>query len=131
MHVVLTMCESRYPSQQFCDWAMCVQPELHGMIPVSQGSFQALQQDAVQWPNSLKQSAAVCNSLNFVNKSQLVGDVADFAAFRLCEARFSVSSLYYLSCRDFCTALQMFVQCDLQLAWVMRILLDHKNVALC
>lgn len=113
---------------------MCVQPELYGMVPVSQGSFQALQQDAVQWPNSLKQSAAVCNSLNFVSKSQLVGDVADFAdfaAFQLCEACFSVSSQYYLSCRDFCTALQVFVQCDFRLAWIMRILLDHVNAALC
>ena len=72
-----------------------MQPELHGMLPVSEGSFQALQQDAVHWPNSLKQSAAVCNSLNFVNKTQLVGDAADFKAFRLCEARFSVRTQYY------------------------------------
>ena len=65
-------------------------PELHGMLPVSQGTFQTLQQDAVHWPYSLKQCAAVCNSLNFVNKTRLVGDVADYDAFKSCEARFSV-----------------------------------------
>lgn len=67
-----------------------MQQELHGMLPVSKGSFQVLQQDAVHWPNSLKQCAAVCNTLNFVSKSRLVGDVADFEAFKSCEARFSV-----------------------------------------
>lgn len=70
--------------------AMCVQPELHGMLPVNGDKFEALQQSAVQWSNSLKQSAAVCNSLNLVNKTRVVGDVADFAAFKACEARFLV-----------------------------------------
>ena len=72
---------------------MLVQQELQGMLPVVKSNFEALQQDAVHWPNSLKQCAAVCNSLNYVNKSQLVGDGADFEAFKSCEARFSVSHL--------------------------------------
>lgn len=71
-------------------WYFCVQPELQGMLPVLDGKFAALQRSAVQWPNSLKQCAATCNSLNLVNKQNVVGDVADFAAFKACEARFLV-----------------------------------------
>ena len=36
----------------------------------------------------VKQSAAVCNSLNLVNKRKVVGNVADLAAFKACEACF-------------------------------------------
>lgn len=68
-----------------------LQPEMHGMVPVKARQFQDLQQDAVRWPNSLKQCAAVCNSLNLVNRQQVGGDVADYTAFRACEARFVVS----------------------------------------
>lgn len=71
---------------------VCVQPELQGMLPVVGGSFAALRRSALQWPNSLKQCAAVCNSLNLVNRQDVVGDAADFAAFRACEARFLVRS---------------------------------------
>lgn len=69
---------------------VCVQPELQGILPVVDGKFEALRRSSVQWPNSLKQCAAVCNSLNLVNKRDVVGDAADFAAFRASEARFLV-----------------------------------------
>ena len=68
-----------------------MQPELQGMLPVVEGKFLALQRSAVQWPNSLKQSAAICNSLNLINRRDVVGDVADYTAFKACEARFLVS----------------------------------------
>ena len=71
-------------------WHVGVQPELQGMIPVVDDKFGALRRSAVQWPNSLKQCAAICNSLNLVNKRGVVGDVADYAAFKACEARFLV-----------------------------------------
>ena len=74
--------------QLTCPW---LQPELHGFVPVTAGAFEALQQDPVQWSNSLKQCAAVCNSLNLVNRQEVVGDLADFTAFKACEARFLVS----------------------------------------
>ena len=67
-----------------------MQPKLQGMLPIVKGKFAALQPSAVQWPNSVKQSAAVCNSLNLVNRVKVVGDVADFAAFKACEACFLV-----------------------------------------
>lgn len=69
-----------------------MQPKMHGMLPLVDGKFAALQQSAVQWPNSVKQSAAICNSLNLVNKLKMVGDVADYEAFSACEARFLVRS---------------------------------------
>ena len=67
-----------------------MQPELHGMLPVADGEFAELQRSAVWWPTSLKLCAAVCNSLNLVNKFAVVGDAADFAAFKACEATFLV-----------------------------------------
>lgn len=60
------------------------------MLPVVDGEFAALRRSAVQWPNSLKQCAAVCNSLSLINKRDVVGDVVDFAAFTACEACFLV-----------------------------------------
>ena len=71
----------------------CMQPDLCGILPVVRGKLGDLQQDAMQWPNSLKQCTAVCNSLNYVNKHKLVGDVADYAAFTACEARFLVRKI--------------------------------------
>ena len=79
---------------QLCNWPLCMQPRLQGMLPIVNGSFAALQKSAVQWPNSVKQCASVCNSLNLVNKLKVVGDVADYEAFKACEARFLVSFLY-------------------------------------
>ena len=68
-----------------------MQPELHGMLPVEEGQFLGMQCMAMRWPNRLKQAAAVCNSLTLINKSQVVGDVADKQAFKAVEARFVVS----------------------------------------
>ena len=68
-----------------------MQPGLEGMLPISQGKFAGLQRSAVKWPNSVKQCAAICNSLNLANKEKVVGDEADLAAFKACEARFLVS----------------------------------------
>lgn len=70
-----------------------MQPQLHGMLPVVHGEFQSqeVQQSAVQWPASLKKCAALCNSVSLVRKGVLVGDAADLAAFRACEATFLVS----------------------------------------
>lgn len=68
----------------------CVQPDLCGILPVVRGKLRDLERDAMQWPNSLKQCVAVCNSLNYVSKRKLVGDVADYEAFTACEARYVV-----------------------------------------
>ena len=77
-----------------------MQPSLQGMLPVIDGKFAALQSSAVHWPNSLRQCAAVCNSLNLVSKQKVVGDAADFAAFQACEAMFlvghcAIQSVFY------------------------------------
>ena len=69
---------------------MCVQPELHGMVPVEGGQFGGLQRMAMRWPNRLKQAAAVCNSLTLINRKQVVGDAADKQAFKAVEAQFVV-----------------------------------------
>lgn len=61
------------------------------MLPVEEGQFLGMQCMAMRWPNRLKQAAAVCNSLTLINKSQVVGDVADKQAFKAVEARFVVS----------------------------------------
>ena len=70
-----------------------LQPELHGMLPVEGGAFTGLQQTATRWPEQLKTAVAVCNSLTLVNKTQVVGDLADKQAFTAVEARFLVCSL--------------------------------------
>lgn len=69
---------------------MCVQPELHGMVPMEGGQFGGLQRMAMRWPNRLKQAAAVCNSLTLINRKQVVGDAADKQAFKAVEAQFVV-----------------------------------------
>lgn len=69
---------------------VCMQPEFHSMVPVKAGKLETLQQGALCWPSSLKQCIAVCNSLNLVNRHDLVGDLADYTAFKACEARFVV-----------------------------------------
>ena len=76
--------------RQVLTWRAVMQPALQGMLPILDGKFGALQRSAVQSPNSLRQIAAICNSLNPVNRSQVVGDVADFAAFQACEACYLV-----------------------------------------
>ena len=67
------------------------------------GAFGTLQQDPVHWSNSLKQCAAVCNSLNLINRQQIVGDLAAFTAFKACEARFLVSVWQCVRCRGYAT----------------------------
>ncbi|DBA95269.1 TPA: hypothetical protein ACH3X3_013163 [Trebouxia sp. C0006] len=54
---------------------------------------------AMRWPNRLKQAAAVCNSLTLINKSQVVGDVADKQAFKAVEARYVERNLVSLPLR--------------------------------
>ena len=71
---------------------MLLQPELHGILPVEHGNFQSLQRDAVAWPKMLKKAVAVCNALTLVKKNEVVGDLAEKAAFKRLEARFLVSS---------------------------------------
>ena len=61
------------------------------MLPVAAGQFLSLQQDAVRWPNSLRQAAAVCNALTLINRSQVVGELGERRAFVKAEARFLVS----------------------------------------
>ena len=74
---------------------VCTQPEFHGMLPALRGTtFADLQHNATRWPTGLRQCVAVCNSLNRVNKYQLVGDAADFKAFNKCEAHFVVRHIY-------------------------------------
>ena len=60
------------------------------MLVVEGGQFTGLQQSATHWPDSLKQAAALCNSLTPVGKNQVVGDLADKQAFKAVEARFLV-----------------------------------------
>ena len=79
-----------------------MQPELHGFVPVDAGAFEDLQQDPVHWSNSLKQCAAVCNSLNLVNRQEVVGDLADYTAFKACEACFLVWVWQCVRCRLCC-----------------------------
>ena len=82
-----------------------MQPELHGMLPVINGELTELQRSAVWWPESLKQCAAVCNSLNLVHKYAVVGDAADFAAFKACEATFLVCATAPVPLPLFCCCL--------------------------
>lgn len=86
-----------------------MQAELHGIIPVSNGSFEPLQQSAIRWSNALRQAAAVCNGLTLINKTTVVGEEVEQKVFKLVEARFkarvpsesaccrSVSCLWVLS----------------------------------
>ena len=84
--------KSEHISLKHCSgWPVCMQPRLQGMIPISHGKFADMQRSAVNWPNSVKQCAAICNSLNLVSKQKVVGDQADLAAFHACEARLLVS----------------------------------------
>ena len=79
------------PLTHSADNRLHVQPDLHGVIPVIDGQFTPLQKDAVWWPPRLRQAAAVCNSLTFVRKNKVVGDVAELKLCRAVEANFVVS----------------------------------------
>lgn len=72
---------------------VCVQAELHGVLPVQSGDFQAMQKSALRWPNRLKQAAAVCNSLNMVGKHTVAGVDMERTMFKAVEAHFLVRSL--------------------------------------
>lgn len=66
------------------------QAELHGILPVKSNRFEPLQQTAVHWSNTLKQAAAVCNSLTLVNKHTVAGFDVERSLFKAVEARFLV-----------------------------------------
>ena len=68
------------------------------MIPVEGGRLASLQRTAIHWPVRLKQAAALCNSLNLINKHQMVGDLADQQSFKAVEAQFLVISFLLLVC---------------------------------
>lgn len=70
------------------------------MVPASNGRFEALQQNAVQWHNRLKQAAAVCNGLTMISKTLVVGDDMERKLFKGVEARFLVGQalLHVLVC---------------------------------
>lgn len=72
----------------FC---VCLQSDLHGVLPVAGGQFLSLQRDALRWPNGLKQAAAVCNSLTLIDKKQVVGELEERQAFNAVEACFLAS----------------------------------------
>ena len=66
------------------------QTKLHGVLPVHKAALGSLQQSAMQWSNRLKQSFAVCHSLNMVNKSVMAGADMERSLFKAVEARFLV-----------------------------------------
>ena len=80
-----------------------VQAHLHGVLPVHDAAFTSLQQNALRWSNLLRQSFAVCHSLNLVSKSVVAGDDMERTLFTAVEARFLViarvlNSLKHLAC---------------------------------
>ncbi len=78
-----------------------MQAELHGVLPVHKGSFEALQKSALRWGNRLKQAVAVCNSLSMVNKNTVVGADMERSMFKAVEARFLVNAQSMLAVRGF------------------------------
>ncbi|KAL0023496.1 hypothetical protein WJX79_002152 [Trebouxia sp. C0005] len=60
---------------------------LHGVLPVQEGQFESLQQNALRWNNRLRQALAVCNGLSWINKT-LVGVDMERSMFKAVEARF-------------------------------------------
>ena len=68
------------------------QPDFHGMVPVIYQAFAPLQKGAVIWPNRLRQAAAVCNSLTYLDRGITVGDAAQKTLLKVVEAHFLVIS---------------------------------------
>lgn len=68
----------------------CLQPLLHGVVPVVEGGFAPLQHSALWWPVRLRQAAAVCNALALVHKNKVVGDAAEVEMYQAVEAQFVV-----------------------------------------
>ena len=73
-----------------------LQANLHGVLPVHQGSFASLQQNALRWSNRLKQACAVCHSLSMVGKTSVAGLDVERALFKAVEARFLVNLHHFL-----------------------------------
>ena len=81
-----------------CFQVLCnLQAELHGVLPVSNSCFEPLQQTAVSWSNTMKQAAAVCNSLSMVNKLRVVGADVERSLFKAVEGRFRVRLACFIS----------------------------------
>ena len=80
-----------------------VQAGLHGVVPVTRGCFEPLQENAFMPSNRLKQAFAVCNGLTMFNKSTVVGDDLGHRLFKLVEARFKASEFYNACCCLLCT----------------------------
>ena len=70
---------------------LSLQVGLHGVVPVTRGCFEPLQENAIMWSNRLKQAFAVCNGLTMFNKNTVVGDDLGHCLFKLVEARFKAS----------------------------------------
>ncbi|KAL0045606.1 hypothetical protein WJX82_011184 [Trebouxia sp. C0006] len=64
------------------------EPDFHGMVPVIYQAFAPLQKGAVIWPNRLRQAAAVCNSLTYLDRGITVGDAAQKTLLKVVEAHF-------------------------------------------
>ena len=67
-----------------------VQPDFHGLVPVIHKAFAPLQKGALIWPNRLRQAAAVCNSLTYLDRGITVGDAAQKTLLKVVEAHFLV-----------------------------------------
>ena len=67
-----------------------VQPDFHGMVPVIHKAFAPLQKGALIWPNRLRQAAAVCNSLTYLDRGITVGDAAQKTLLKVVEGQFLV-----------------------------------------
>lgn len=74
-------------------------PANKGVVPVNQSQFGTLQQTAVHWSSTLKQAAAVCNSLTMVNKHTVAGVDVERSLFKAVEARFKVRCYSCLHCK--------------------------------
>lgn len=61
------------------------------MVPVISKAFAPLQKGAVLWPTRLRQAAAVCNALTYLDRGTIVGDAAEKRMFNAVEAQFVVS----------------------------------------
>ncbi len=70
-----------------------LQLDVHGMVPVIPKAFAPLQKGAVIWPNRLRQAAAVCNALTYLDRGITVGDAAEKTLFKAVGAQFLVIPL--------------------------------------
>lgn len=94
-----------------------MQAEFHGMLPVAEGAFEALQQSAVRWSNRLKQACAVCHSLTVISKTTAVGEAYEQHLFKAVEAHFQarvkylmVTSLLSVCCQSLTNLLPVYYE---------------------